>query len=138
MRHRIAVFIACSKQHPSRPCACKPRAPTGQARHMFRFGARACDGWVAAASGIEGLRGSVPKNPFAWIGGRGHFSNAQATIVCGPREMPDMRVRLRDWVLGFGVVAALASLEPRAAGAAKIKMVFPGPVTTFSLPYLVA
>jgi ABC-type nitrate/sulfonate/bicarbonate transport system substrate-binding protein len=35
-------------------------------------------------------------------------------------------------------VAALLALDASAAGAAKIKMVFPGPVTTFSLPYLVA
>ncbi len=49
-----------------------------------------------------------------------------------------MRAPLRDLLLCLGALAALASLEPRAAGAAKIKMVFPGPVTTFSLPYLVA
>ena len=36
------------------------------------------------------------------------------------------------------VVAAFALLDARAALAGKIKMVFPGPVTTFSLPYLVA
>jgi hypothetical protein len=35
-------------------------------------------------------------------------------------------------------VAALLTLEASAAAATKIKMVFPGPVTTFSLPYLVA
>jgi len=52
--------------------------------------------------------------------------------------MPDMRARLRDLLLSLGAIAALSSLEPRAACAAKIKMVFPGPVTTFSLPYLVA
>ena len=49
-----------------------------------------------------------------------------------------MRARLRDLLLSLGAIAALSSLEPRAACAAKIKMVFPGPVTTFSLPYLVA
>jgi len=49
-----------------------------------------------------------------------------------------MRVRLLGLVLSLGMVAVLSSFEPRAAGAAKIKMVFPGPVTTFSLPYLVA
>jgi len=38
----------------------------------------------------------------------------------------------------LGVIAALALFDARAAFAAKIKMVFPGPVTTFSLPYLVA
>src|SRR5262249_3866458 len=52
--------------------------------------------------------------------------------------MTDMRARLHGLVLSLGVIAALASLEPRAAGAAKVKMVFPGPATTFSLPYFVA
>lgn len=36
------------------------------------------------------------------------------------------------------VLALLAAFDAPAAHAAKIKMVFPGPVTTFSLPYLVA
>ncbi len=36
------------------------------------------------------------------------------------------------------IVAAFAAFDPSTALAAKIKMVFPGPVTTFSLPYLVA
>jgi len=39
--------------------------------------------------------------------------------------------------IAIGLVAALAAGETPAM-AAKIKMVFPGPVTTFSLPYLVA
>ena len=37
-----------------------------------------------------------------------------------------------------GAALALALLDARAAVAAKVKMVFPGPATTFSLPYLVA
>jgi ABC-type nitrate/sulfonate/bicarbonate transport system substrate-binding protein len=45
---------------------------------------------------------------------------------------------LRAVAQGLCVVAALLALDASAAGAAKIKMVFPGPVTTFSLPYLVA
>jgi ABC-type nitrate/sulfonate/bicarbonate transport system substrate-binding protein len=40
-------------------------------------------------------------------------------------------------LLILAVVAALV-FEVPAASAAKIKMAFPGPVTTFSLPYLVA
>src|SRR5712692_441548 len=40
--------------------------------------------------------------------------------------------------IGLCVLAILALLDARAAFAGKIKMVFPGPVTTFSLPYLVA
>ncbi|MGZ3295192.1 MAG: hypothetical protein ACXU9D_18210, partial [Xanthobacteraceae bacterium] len=35
-------------------------------------------------------------------------------------------------------LAAVLIVDTPAAVAAKIKMVFPGPVTTFSLPYLVA
>src|SRR5713101_7962462 len=52
--------------------------------------------------------------------------------------MPDMRARLRDLLLSLAVVAALIVLDSPAASAGKIKMAFPGPVTTFSLPYLVA
>src|SRR5262249_13735116 len=36
------------------------------------------------------------------------------------------------------ITAALLVFDASAASAGKIKMVFPGPVTTFSLPYLVA
>jgi len=52
--------------------------------------------------------------------------------------MPRVHIRLRAVAQGLCVVAALLALDAPAAGAAKIKMVFPGPVTTFSLPYLVA
>jgi NitT/TauT family transport system substrate-binding protein len=41
-------------------------------------------------------------------------------------------------VPGACLFALIALFDPRAACAAKIKMVFPGPATTFSLPYLVA
>ena len=51
--------------------------------------------------------------------------------------MPSNVLR-RALVPSLGVIAALAVFDARAAFAAKIKMVFPGPVTTFSLPYLVA
>ncbi len=51
--------------------------------------------------------------------------------------MPSHVLR-RALVPSLGVIAALAVFDARAAFAAKIKMVFPGPVTTFSLPYLVA
>ena len=47
-------------------------------------------------------------------------------------------IRLRAWLAGVCVLAALNLGDASAAQAAKIKMVFPGPVTTFSLPYLVA
>ena len=40
-------------------------------------------------------------------------------------------------VIALGILASAAFASPPAL-AAKIKMVFPGPVTTFSLPYLVA
>src|SRR5438046_4896925 len=58
--------------------------------------------------------------------------------------MPHMFVRLRACVLGLGAALLIAigsagfPVDARAAGAGKIKMVFPGPVTTFSLPYIVA
>jgi ABC-type nitrate/sulfonate/bicarbonate transport system substrate-binding protein len=52
--------------------------------------------------------------------------------------MPRVHIRLCAVAQGLCVVAALLALDASAAGAAKIKMVFPGPVTTFSLPYLVA
>ncbi len=52
--------------------------------------------------------------------------------------MPRVHILLRAVVQGLCVVAALLALDASTAGAAKIKMVFPGPVTTFSLPYLVA
>jgi ABC-type nitrate/sulfonate/bicarbonate transport system substrate-binding protein len=54
--------------------------------------------------------------------------------------MPHAFLRLRALLspVSLGVVAALIFLDVSAANAGKIKMVFPGPVTTFSLPYLVA
>lgn len=47
-------------------------------------------------------------------------------------------LRARFVVLALAMLAAMAGLSGRAAAATKIKMVFPGPATTFSLPYLVA
>jgi ABC-type nitrate/sulfonate/bicarbonate transport system substrate-binding protein len=52
--------------------------------------------------------------------------------------MPRVHSRLCAVAQGLCAVAALLALDASAAGAAKVKMVFPGPVTTFSLPYLVA
>ncbi|HEY7662140.1 MAG TPA: ABC transporter substrate-binding protein [Xanthobacteraceae bacterium] len=52
--------------------------------------------------------------------------------------MAEHHVRWRAFWLSLCGFALLLSLEAPAALAAKIKMVFPGPVTTFSLPYLVA
>ena len=40
--------------------------------------------------------------------------------------------------ISLGIAAALVVFDAPAADAGKIKMAFPGPVTTFSLPYLVA
>ena len=48
------------------------------------------------------------------------------------------RIGIRLILVAQCIAAALLVLDASAAGAAKIKMVFPGPVTTFSLPYLVA
>src|SRR6185312_13940071 len=52
--------------------------------------------------------------------------------------MSHIPLRLRAIGPTLWLVAALLTLEASAAAATKIKMVFPGPVTTFSLPYLVA
>ena len=52
--------------------------------------------------------------------------------------MSHIPLRLRAIGPTLCVVAALLTLDASAAAATKIKMVFPGPVTTFSLPYLVA
>src|SRR6476619_3922645 len=52
--------------------------------------------------------------------------------------MSHIALRLRAIGPTLWLVAALLTLEASAAAATKIKMVFPGPVTTFSLPYLVA
>src|SRR5262245_5602226 len=52
--------------------------------------------------------------------------------------MPHRCVRWRACWLALCSAAALIIADVPGASAAKIKMVFPGPVTTFSLPYLVA
>ena len=48
---------------------------------------------------------------------------------------PSLCVSLR---ISLGIAAALVVFDAPAADAGKIKMAFPGPVTTFSLPYIVA
>ena len=52
--------------------------------------------------------------------------------------MPDIVLRLPALVTGCCFAAIVAIVDVSDARAAKLKMVFPGPVTTFSLPYLVA
>jgi ABC-type nitrate/sulfonate/bicarbonate transport system substrate-binding protein len=52
--------------------------------------------------------------------------------------MPHLCVSLRAFLLSACFIPALSLVDTSAAFAAKIKMAFPGPVTTFSLPYLVA
>jgi len=52
--------------------------------------------------------------------------------------MPDVCRRLRAIGGSLCIAAVIFIVNVSAADAAKIKMVFPGPVTTFSLPYLVA
>jgi len=52
--------------------------------------------------------------------------------------MPHLCVSLRAFLLSACLIPALSLVDTSAAFAAKIKMAFPGPVTTFSLPYLVA
>lgn len=52
--------------------------------------------------------------------------------------MANRRVRWRAFCLSLCSFAVLSITDAPIALAGKIKMVFPGPVTTFSLPYLVA
>ena len=54
--------------------------------------------------------------------------------------MPHIRLRTlgSSLCISLSIAAALFVFDASAASAGKIKMVFPGPVTTFSLPYLVA
>ena len=54
--------------------------------------------------------------------------------------MPHIRLRIlgSSLCISLSIAAALFAFDASAASAGKIKMVFPGPVTTFSLPYLVA
>jgi NitT/TauT family transport system substrate-binding protein len=52
--------------------------------------------------------------------------------------MSSFHFRLRAGLAALALAASVAVLDAPAAAAVKIKMVFPGPVTTFSLPYLVA
>ena len=48
------------------------------------------------------------------------------------------RTRFSIPILAVCFASFIVGLEARSASAAKIKMAFPGPATTFSLPYLVA
>jgi ABC-type nitrate/sulfonate/bicarbonate transport system substrate-binding protein len=52
--------------------------------------------------------------------------------------MPHIRVSMHCLLASVCLVALLNLIDAAPATAGKIKMVFPGPVTTFSLPYLVA
>jgi hypothetical protein len=48
--------------------------------------------------------------------------------------MPHIPIRMRALAPSLCIAAALLVFDAPAADAGKIKMVFPGPVTTFSLP----
>ena len=48
--------------------------------------------------------------------------------------MPHLCVSLRAFLLSACLIPALSVVDTSAAFAAKIKMAFPGPATTFSLP----
>ena len=52
--------------------------------------------------------------------------------------MAHIRISFRCSLMSVCLIAFLVLIDATPAGAGKIKMVFPGPVTTFSLPYLVA
>src|SRR6266487_76612 len=71
-------------------------------------------------------------------GAKGSFSEPMIAVQLGGKFMLYV-MRLRAIALGLCIAAALfLTFDASPAHAAKIKMVFPGPVTTFSLPYLVA
>src|SRR5437899_10163181 len=71
---------------------------------------------------------------------KGSFSELLVTTILPSRGaiMSHVCPPLRAFLPSLFVLAALIGFDAPAAFAAKIKMVFPGPVTTFSLPYLVA
>ena len=52
--------------------------------------------------------------------------------------MAQIRVSLRSLLASVCLIATVTPMNAVPASAGKLKMVFPGPVTTFSLPYLVA
>ena len=71
-------------------------------------------------------------------GAKGSFSEPMIAVQLGGKFMLYV-MRLRAIAPGLCIAAALfLTFDASPAHAAKIKMVFPGPVTTFSLPYLVA
>jgi ABC-type nitrate/sulfonate/bicarbonate transport system substrate-binding protein len=71
---------------------------------------------------------------------KGSFSEPTIAVQLGGKFMLYLYVmRLRAIAPILCIATALfLAFDASAAHAAKIKMVFPGPVTTFSLPYLVA
>ena len=71
-------------------------------------------------------------------GAKGSFSEPMIAVQLGGKFMLYV-MRLRAIAPCLCIAAALfLTFDASPAHAAKIKMVFPGPVTTFSLPYLVA
>src|SRR5258708_11038646 len=88
--------------------------------------------WFATGASRETVCKTGLKGPF--------FASAEA-IAVDPQGvvMSHHRVRWRLFCSTLCLAVVLIVDAPVAvAVAAKIKMVFPGPVTTFSLPYLVA
>src|SRR5262249_40133908 len=70
---------------------------------------------------------------------KGSFSQPLVSmLVFSGAAMAHIRVSFRCSLVSVCLIAFLVLMDARPAGAGKIKMVFPGPVTTFSLPYLVA
>src|SRR5262249_30188921 len=85
-----------------------------------------------------------PKGSFFQIPGEDRLSGPQGVVMrhdhirlraLGPSLCISLCISL---CLSLCIAAALLVFDASAASAGKIKMVFPGPVTTFSLPYLVA
>src|SRR5215467_4056457 len=74
------------------------------------------------------------------IDGRSSACFGRIDAISWRAPMPSSRVRpsLSSTLAGLCLIAAALALDARPVLAAKIKMVFPGPATTFSLPYFVA
>src|SRR6266513_4529104 len=77
------------------------------------------------------LHGRAEKPIFGILGEQSFFASSGAA-------MAQIRVSLRSLLASVCLIATVTPMNAVPASAGKLKMVFPGPVTTFSLPYLVA
>src|SRR5215470_1510957 len=118
----------CGGERRNRSTSCAKAWPCAPiAKPLFR---------ARAADRRETVCMNSPKGSFFQIPGEDRLSGPQGVV------MPHGPIRLRVFgpslCISLCIAAALLVFDAPAANAGKIKMVFPGPVTTFSLPYLVA